>query len=77
MEIEHITFTPIVINVKGVMGHGGNRYHKTIAEKIATKTGEKYEDVTRRIRVKTSSIVLRAVITFWAILGHKTSPSFV
>ena len=57
MEVEHGTFTPIVITVKGVMGH---RYHKTLAEKIANKTGEKYEDITRLIRVKTSFLVLRA-----------------
>ena len=62
MEIKHGTFTPIVITVKGVMGHEGHRYHKTRAEKIANKTGEKYEDVKRIIRVKTSFIVLRAAL---------------
>ena len=62
MEIEHGTFTPIVITVKGVMRHEGHRYHKTLAEKIANKTGEKYEDVTRLIRMTTSFIVLRAAL---------------
>ena len=39
-------------------------YHKTLAEKIANKTGEKYEDVTRLIRVKTSFLVLRAALLY-------------
>ena len=63
-DIEHGTFTPIVIIVKGVMGHEGHRYHKTLAEKVTTKTGEKYEDVTRLIQVKISFIVLRAALLY-------------
>ncbi len=62
MEIEQGTFTPIILTVKGVMGPEANRYHKTLASKIAEKTGERYDDVTRIIRVKISFLVLRAAL---------------
>ena len=62
MEIEQGTFTPIVVTVKGVMGQEAIRYHKALAEKISTKTGEKYEDVTRLIRTKLSFLVLKAAL---------------
>ena len=62
MEVEHGTFTPIVLTVKGVVGQEGNRFHKVLAEKISEKTGERYEDVTRMIRTKVSFLVLRAAL---------------
>ena len=62
MDIEHGTFTPIVVTVKGVVGPEGSRFHKELAEKIATKTGERYDDVTRLIRTKISFLVLRAAL---------------
>ena len=62
MEIEQGSFTPIVLTIKGVMGPEGNCLHKTLAEKISTKSGERYDDVTRLIRVKTSYLVLRAAL---------------
>ena len=37
-----------------------NCFHKALAEKISIKTGEKYSDVTRLIRLKMSFLVLRA-----------------
>ena len=62
MEVEHGSFTPIVITVKGVVGQEGNRYHKALAEKIAEKSGEKIQNVTRLIRTKVSFLVLRAAL---------------
>ena len=62
MEIEQGTFTPIVVTVKGVVGQEGNRFHKALADKIAVKTGEKYDDITRLIRTKLSFLVLRAAL---------------
>ena len=62
MEIEQGTFTPIVLTVKGVTGHEANIYHKILAQKIASKSGERYEDITRLIRIKTSFLVLRAAL---------------
>ena len=60
MEVEQGTFTPIVLTIKGVMAPEASRFHKTLAEKLATETGERYEEVTRLIRVKLSFLVLRA-----------------
>ena len=62
MEVEHGTFTPIVLTVKGVIGSEGNHYHKTLANKIAEKTGERYDDVTRLMRIKVSFLVLRSAL---------------
>ena len=62
MEIEHGTFTPIVLTAKGVTGHEGSLFHKALAEKIAEKTGERYENITRLIRVKLSFLVLKAAL---------------
>ena len=62
MEIDQGSFTPIVLTVKGVIGSEANVYHKILAQKIATKSGEQYEDITRLIRVKTSFLVLRAAL---------------
>ena len=62
MEIEQGTFTPIVLTVKGVMAPEATRYHKVLAEKISVKTGERYEDVTRLIRIKLSFLVLKAAL---------------
>ena len=70
MEVEHGTFTPIILTVKGVMGPEANRYHKTLASKIAEKTGESYSDVTRIMRVKISFLVLKASLT--CLRGSRT-----
>ena len=60
MEVENGTFTPIIITTKGVMGHECEVFHKSLAEKLARKKGEKYEDIIRFIRIKLSFLVLKA-----------------
>ena len=62
MEVEQGTFTPLVLTVKGVMAPEATRFHKTLAGKIAEKTGERYDDVTRLMRIKLSFLVLRAAL---------------
>ena len=62
IEVEQGTFTPIVVTVKGVMGPEATRFHKALANKIAEKTEERYEDVTRLIRTKLSFLVQRAAL---------------
>ena len=62
MEVEHSTFTPIVLTTKGVMGKECQIFHKSLAEKLSLKTGDRYEEVTRLIRVKLSFIVLKAAL---------------
>jgi hypothetical protein len=62
MEVEQGTLTPIVITVKGVMVSEATRFHKVLAAKIAAKTDERYEDVTRLMRTKLSFLVQRAAL---------------
>ena len=62
MEIEHGTFTPIVLTIKGVMGQECQIFHKTLAERLSNKTGEKYEDIMRLIRIKISFIALKSTL---------------
>jgi hypothetical protein len=62
MDVEQGTFTPLVSTAKGVTAPEANRFYKTLASKIATKTGEQYNDITRLIRVKLSFLVIRAAL---------------
>ena len=62
MEVDQGTFTPLVFSIKGVMGHECEKFHKSLAEKIASKKGERYEEVMRYIRVKLSFLVQRAAL---------------
>ena len=63
--MEHRTFnlyTHSFISEEGAMGRECQIYHKALAEKIAEKTGERYEEVTRLIRIKLSYLVLRGAL---------------
>ena len=60
MEIDHGTFTPLVLTTKGVMGHECDVFHKSLAEKLSRKQGEKYDDIIRYMRIKISFLVLKA-----------------
>ena len=62
MEVEHGTFTPIVLSIKGVMGTECSIFHKALAEKLSLKSGDRYDEVTRLIRVKLSFLVLRSAL---------------
>ncbi len=68
---EHGTFTPLIFTTTGVMGHECLKYHKTLAEKISKKQGEKYEDTMQYIRMKVSFTVLRA--TLLCLRGSRTN----
>ena len=54
MNVEHGTFTPLVFPM----------FHKHIAQKIANKTEEKYEKVSKLIRCKLPFLILRSVLLF-------------
>ena len=62
MEIDQGTFTPLIYTVKGATGSECQIFHKNMAEKISIKSNERYEDVSRFIRVKLSSLVLKAAL---------------
>ena len=73
MEIEHGTFTPIVLSIKGVMGKECQVFHKALAEKLSNKSGDSYEEVTRLVRVKLSFICLKSALL--CIRGSRPSNS--
>ena len=62
IQVEHGTFTPLIFTTSGAMGHECQKYHKTLAEKISAKNGERYEEVMRYIRVKISFLVLKSTL---------------
>ena len=70
MEVEHGTFTPLVFSTSGVMAHECSAYHKTLAEKLANKKSERYEDVMRYLRVKFSFLALKS--TLLCLRGSRT-----
>ena len=45
MQIKQGTFTPLVFTTTGSMGPECILFHKSLAEKLATKSGERYSDV--------------------------------
>ena len=62
MEVEHGTFTPLIFTTTGVMGHECSVFHKSLAEKISNKQGERYDDVMRFLRIKFSFLCLKATL---------------
>ena len=62
MEVEHGSFTPLVFTTSGVMSHECTKYHKTLAEKLSEKKGERYEVIMRYLRVKISFLALKATL---------------
>ena len=60
MNVEHGTFTPLVFTVNGGMSKECLTFHKFVAEKIANKTGCRYDKVLSFIKCKLSFLILRA-----------------
>ena len=50
MNVEHGTFTPLVFSVNGGMAKECLKFHKFVAEKIANKSGCRYEKVLSIIK---------------------------
>ena len=60
MQIEQGTFTPLVFTTTGSMGPECILYHKALAERLSTKTGERYAYVMNFIRCKLSFMCIRS-----------------
>ena len=60
MNVEHRTSTPLVFSENGVMAKECLKFHKFIAEKIANKSGCRYEEFLSIIKCKLSFLILRA-----------------
>ena len=62
MNIEHGTFTPLVFSVSGGMSKECSVFHKHVAERLAIKTGERYEKIISTIRCKLSFLILKSAL---------------
>ena len=62
MHIEQGTFTPLVFTTTGSMGPECTLYHKTLAEKLASKSGERYAYVINFIRCKLSFMCIKSAL---------------
>ena len=59
---EHGSFTPLVFSINGGMSRENTLYHKHLAEKIATKTDQRYDQVMSWIRCKLSFLIMRSAL---------------
>ena len=62
MNVEHVTFTPLVFSVNGKMAKEWLKFHKIVAEKISNKSCCCYEKVLSNIKCKLSFLILRAFL---------------
>ena len=56
------SFTPPVFSVSGGMSNECMNYHKHLADKIAQKHNQRYEDVIAYIRCKLSFMILKSAL---------------
>ena len=70
LEVEHASFTPLVLGTNGGMGEECIRFVKTLSEKIANKQNERYSTVISWLRTKLSFCVLRSVLL--SVRGSRT-----
>ena len=76
MEVEHGSFTPLVFTTTGVMSHECSIYHKSLAEKMSQKQGERYEVIVRYLRVKLSFLAMKsALLCLRGSRSHTTKAS--
>jgi len=71
MQVEQGTFTPLVFTVAGGMGPECLKFHKSLAEKLSNKSGEKYSDVMSFIRCKLSFMCVRSSLL--CLRGSRTA----
>ena len=64
LEVEQVTFTPLVFSTIGRMAVECKRYHSRVAAVIATKKGESYTTTMSWIRAKVSIAGLRSAFLF-------------
>ena len=70
-EIEHTTFTPMVLSTTGGMGRAATTFYKRLASNIAEKREASYAVTLNWIRCRLSFALLRASIMY--IRGARSS----
>ena len=71
MHVEQGTFTPLVFTITGSMGPECLQFHKSLAEKLASKSGERYSDVMNYIRCKLSFMCVKSSLL--CLRGSRTT----
>ena len=62
INVERGSFTPLIYTTFGGWGPQATRYHKRLAEKVARKRNEDYNDVLRHMRTRIRFSLLRSVL---------------
>ena len=62
LEVEHATFTPLVLRTNGGMGDKCGRFVSELANKLSLKQDEPYASIMSWIRTKLSFEILRSTI---------------
>ncbi len=62
IEVDHGTFTPLVLSTTGGMGRESETFFKRIAEKMARRTGQRYSETMSFIRKRLRFDLLRTTI---------------
>ena len=70
VEVEHVTFTPLVFGTNGGMGQECIMFLKNLAAKIAEKENEQYATVINLLRTKLSFCILRSILL--CVRGSRT-----
>ena len=70
-EVEHATFTPLVMSVTGGMGKSATTFYKRLASMISEKRDTPYSQTINWIRCKLSFALLRSSIM--SIRGARSS----
>ena len=70
VNVEHGTFTPLVFSVNGGIAKECLKFHKFVAEKIANKSGCRYEKVISIIKCKLSFLNLR--VSLMCVRGSRS-----
>ena len=71
LDIEHGTFTPLILTTTGGMGKECLNYHSRLAELTAIKKGEDYTKTISWIRARICFALLRSALIF--LRGTRTT----
>ena len=61
-EVEHGTFTLIVLSTTGGMGREANKFFKKLADKLSRKSGQRYSEAMTFIRKRVRFDLLRTTV---------------
>ena len=70
-DVEHATFTPLVLSTNGGLGHSATTFYRRLASMIAEKRDMPYSNALNWIRCRLSFALLRA--SFMSIRGARSS----